>query len=145
MTESLQRMQSFTGYNVRRAYTRFTRIFSKIGKRFDIKSQQSTILSCAALEPGIYPADIAQVHSMERSLVTALVNDLETKGLVERRGDGEDKRRKGLFITPAGEQFRHELMHVLRDEFEPEINQNLTSQEIEELNRLLVKMYSLDK
>lgn len=145
MTQSLQRMQTFTGYNVRRAYTRFTRIFSKIGKRFDIKSQQSTILSCAALEPGVFPADIAQIHSMERSLVTALVNDLESKGLVERRGDGEDKRRRGLFITPAGEQFRQELMQVLRDEFEPEINQNLTPDEVQELNRLLVKMYGGDE
>ncbi|BAW07483.1 MarR family winged helix-turn-helix transcriptional regulator [Nocardia seriolae] len=47
-------------------------------------------------------ADLGRNTGIDRSDVTAALTELETRDLVERRVDPENKRRKIVTITPAG-------------------------------------------
>jgi MarR family transcriptional regulator, lower aerobic nicotinate degradation pathway regulator len=47
-------------------------------------------------------ADLGRTTGIDRSDVTAALTDLETRNLVERRADPENKRRNIVTITPDG-------------------------------------------
>ncbi|MGN6721420.1 MAG: MarR family winged helix-turn-helix transcriptional regulator [Marmoricola sp.] len=47
-------------------------------------------------------ADLGRDTGIDRSDVTAVLGDLEARGLVERQVDPDHKRRKIVTITPAG-------------------------------------------
>lgn len=133
---------SHTGYHIRRTYSFYSRIFAQYGKRFGVKSQQTTILTLAKHNPGITPASIADANEMERSLMAKLTADLEQRGLIERRPSDDDKRNKGLFITKKGEKFLDELVTTFSREIEPQLTGRLTQAERKTLIHLLQKIYS---
>lgn len=131
-----------TGYHIRRTYSFYSRIFAQYGKKFGIKSQQTTILILARNNPGITPASIADANEMERSLMAKLTADLEQRGFIERRPSESDKRNKGLFITKSGEKFLDEVKSTFLREVEPVLTRNLSESERKTLVRLLQKVYS---
>jgi DNA-binding MarR family transcriptional regulator len=49
-------------------------------------------------------ADLGRSVNLDRSDVTAVLTELETRGLVERAADPEHKRRKIVTLTPAGRE-----------------------------------------
>jgi DNA-binding MarR family transcriptional regulator len=141
-TESSQIISNHLGYHLRRAYSRFNKLFQEYSKAFGLKSQQVTILTSIRDNPGINPAQIADAHAMERSLLTMLVGDLKSREFVVKRFHEGDKRKKGLYLTSQGESFIHEIMIKLYDDFEPKHNQNLSPAEQKALSSLLIKLYS---
>jgi DNA-binding MarR family transcriptional regulator len=52
---------------------------------------------------------LAGALGIHRSAVVALVDDLEHRGLAERRRDPADRRAYTLFLTPAGRELLAEL------------------------------------
>jgi DNA-binding MarR family transcriptional regulator len=58
----------------------------------------------AAARPreGILPSEIADGRGVTRATVSAVVTQLQRRGLVEQQGDAEDKRRRRLVITAEG-------------------------------------------
>jgi len=130
-----------TGYHIRRAYSYFTRVFAEHGKRFDLRSQQATILTLADRNPGISPARIADANEIKRSLVTRLVTDLEQRGLIECRTSTTDRRHKGLYITREGRSFLRVVMSTFAAEVDPVLVRNLSAGEKRTLISLLTKIY----
>lgn len=133
-----------TGYHIRRAYSYFTRVFAEHGKRFDLRSQQATILTLADRNPGISPARLADANEIKRSLVTRLVIDLEQRGLIECRISKTDRRHKGLFITRKGRTFLRTVMSTFAAEVDPALVRNLSDAEKRTLIKLLAKIYRDD-
>jgi DNA-binding MarR family transcriptional regulator len=57
--------------------------------------------------------NLAQQFSCDASTVTWLVDRLEARGLVERRGLASDRRVKTVALTPMGVKTKKELEHAL--------------------------------
>ena len=55
----------------------------------------------------------------DASNLSVLVDRLEHRGLVERRADPDDRRVKGLVLTPEGERQRAAFWHDLVEDPEP--------------------------
>ena len=55
-------------------------------------------------EPGIDQNGIAARVGIDRNNVSLLLDQLEAKGLVERRVNGADRRARMLYLTPKGEK-----------------------------------------
>jgi DNA-binding MarR family transcriptional regulator len=70
---------------------------------------------------------------IHRSAVVALVDDLEHRGLAERRRDPADRRAYTLFLTPAG----RELLAELRRAADEEDVELLTALEAPERSQLI--------
>jgi DNA-binding MarR family transcriptional regulator len=64
------------------------------------------------MEPGqtIPMRRLAEMLSCDASNVTGLIDRLEARGLVERRPSPDDRRVKGLALTPAGARLRARLL-----------------------------------
>ena len=69
------------------------------------------------LEPGKPQSmsALAGFLACDASNVTGIVDRLESRGLVERRADPNDRRVKQLVVTPAGEVLRREFLETLHE------------------------------
>ena len=62
---------------------------------------------------------LAGLMHCDNSNVTGIVDRLEDRGLVERRGALHDRRVKMLTVTPVGAELREQLDQRLSDPPEP--------------------------
>lgn len=69
----------------------------------DLSHQQAFVLGYLARSPGAIQRDIAEVSRTSAASVSSLLQGLERRGLVERRSEDGDERRKRVYATPAGE------------------------------------------
>ncbi len=84
-------------------------------------------------------ADLGQRAGLDRSDVTAAVNDLEQQGAVERAADPADRRRNVVSITPAGREHLDAMEALLR-EAQGELLAPLSETERAELVRMLTAL-----
>lgn len=138
---SAQNIEDHIGYHIRRAHSRFAKVFQEHTREFGLKSQQITMLNSIRGNPGISPAVIADTHSIERSHVTMLIGDLVKRGLVLKHDVRSDGRRKGLYLTQEGETFISDMMLRLYHDMEPKLHGMLTEEEKSQLVSLLRKIY----
>lgn len=96
------------------------------------------VLALVDANPGITQSRLAEAVRRDRSTLVGVLDDLETRDLVERRR-GEDRRTNGLWLTPAGRRFLAvTLRRIARHE--RRIAMRLTRGERAELLRLLAKL-----
>src|SRR5689334_2039181 len=79
-----------------------------------ITPAQAGLLRVIVTDPGRSQRAIAQQLNIVPSSLVALVDDLEQRGLVERRTDPGDRRRHALHLTEAGERLFGRLATVAR-------------------------------
>jgi DNA-binding MarR family transcriptional regulator len=82
--------------------------------------------------------DLAQRLKFDASNVTAIVDRLEERGLVERQVDAGDRRVRRVVLTPAGEALRRGLFTRVLDDAPP--LRALSPAERRTLRDLLAKM-----
>ncbi|MEU8660407.1 MarR family winged helix-turn-helix transcriptional regulator, partial [Actinoplanes philippinensis] len=70
-----------------------------IAERFGLGPSDLKCLDLAAREPDLTAGRIAEVTGMSTSAVTALLDRLENRGLIERRRDPGDRRRVFVHLT----------------------------------------------
>ena len=64
---------------------------------------------------------------------------MENKGIVERKSDSEDKRKKLIFITDDGRKIAEELIRI-QDEFEKELFSSFSDDELDIFKKLTDKL-----
>lgn len=94
----------------------------------------------------IYPADIAELLFCDRPTASVIIRNLEKKGWLEKRPDPDDGKRLRISITLSGAKMVSQVLdsgYKGDKAFEPETV--LTPEEINELERLLIKIHSFVK
>lgn len=91
------------------------------------------------LNPGITPKQLAMALHLDASKVAFFLQDLDKKGLIERRRSQTDRRSIELHLTEAGETFAREAREAsvrLEDPFQGV----LSKEEKDTLIALLMKL-----
>jgi DNA-binding MarR family transcriptional regulator len=135
-------LENLVGYNLRRAHSvqrqRFAAVFGPHGIRPVLLSALGLIYEM----PKIKQSAVGKMLDMKRANVVPLLNELEERGLIERRRSSQDRRAHEIELTAQGrEQTRRWLeMHA---RLERDLVSGLGSEELEQLLRLLKKIRRL--
>ncbi|CUR56575.1 MarR family transcriptional regulator [metagenome] len=97
------------------------------------------LLSHLALDEGRSQQALSVALGVHRSAMVTLVDDLERRGLVERRRDPSDRRAYTLHLTPVGRELLARL-RLLAEDDEGELMSVLDPAEREQLVSLLQRL-----
>ena len=97
------------------------------------------ILALLGEEPRETQAQIADALGYDRSHIVGVLDDLEERGLIERRRDPDDRRRHLVTMTPAGKKALARLRAVV-EQVDTEYFEPLTAGERKTLTSLLARV-----
>ena len=92
----------------------------------------------------IRQVDIEEHFYIRNPTVTRVLQNLEKKGLIERRINPKDNRSKVICLTEKAKAMES-LLYKLGDELERRLTSNLTNDDKQELLRLLKKLLSKEE
>jgi MarR family transcriptional regulator, lower aerobic nicotinate degradation pathway regulator len=98
------------GYLFRRMQQIAVSIFIEECRAFDLTPVQYASLIAIHTHPGIDATRLSAVIAFDRSTLGNVIERLQSKGLIERKPDSEDKRVKLLTITKQGAALLREIM-----------------------------------
>lgn len=95
-------MYAQPGYLIRRAHQTATAVFSGATKDLDLTAVQFSALLSVKDNPDIDATRVSEMISFDRTTIGHVLERLERKGWITRKGGVEDKRTKLIRLTPAG-------------------------------------------
>jgi DNA-binding MarR family transcriptional regulator len=105
----------------------------------DLHPRHFGMLSHLAANEGQSQQALSRALGIHRSAAVALVDDLEQRGLAERRRDPDDRRAYALYLTPQGREVLAELQRVAEED-EAELLTALNASERSQLISLLQRV-----
>src|SRR4029453_6512200 len=81
------------------------------------------VLTLISASPGSAQRELVDRSMIDASTMVAVIDELEERGLAERRPDPSDRRRRAVYLTPQGrrtlERAREAAMDTAKDVFGP--------------------------
>lgn len=114
MTAQLRGLYRRPGFLIRRAHQISTALFIDECRAFDVTPTQFGMLFALERCPDLDQATLAWLVRLDRSTNAMVVGLLEARGLLERRTDPEDRRRRVLNLTPAGRHLLEDVAPLAR-------------------------------
>jgi DNA-binding MarR family transcriptional regulator len=103
MTDGLpDALASRLGYLLKHAQQRLVQAAEPVMLPFGIDGRGLAVLTVLAATVPLSQQEAAERLSVDRTTMVALVDALETKGLVERHRSPQDRRKNIIELTPAG-------------------------------------------
>ncbi len=96
--------QHAPGHLIRRAHQTAVAIFMEETGDFDVTPVQFAVLNALMDDPGEDQVTLAGRVAFDAATSGSVISRLEAKGWLRREPDAQDRRRKLLWVTPAGEQ-----------------------------------------
>jgi len=90
----------------------------RLADQSDLTTSQLLVMQHLAQHGKALPSAIARAVDLKQATVTVLVNKLEAAGLVTRRRDTEDRRRKWIELTGDGRSALARSPDLLQNRFE---------------------------
>ncbi|MBO4227158.1 MarR family winged helix-turn-helix transcriptional regulator [Bradyrhizobium neotropicale] len=131
------------GYLFRRMQQIAVSIFVEECRAFDLTPVQYAALIAIHTHPGIDATRLSAVIAFDRSTLGNVIERLQTKGLIERKSDSDDKRVKLLTITRQGASLLREIMPVV-DRAQARMLQPLKPADRKTLMALLAQLVDLN-
>jgi len=102
------------GYMLRRAQLAVFQDFFAVFAPFDIRPAQFSVLTVIERNPGLTQSQVAEALGIKRTNFVGMLDDLESRGLAERRQGARDKRSYALYLTAEGAALMRKLKPVLK-------------------------------
>ena len=114
-------------------------MFAERLARHQLAPPHAGVLRQVALAPGISQRELGARLSISPSRLVGLLDELEERGLIERRDDPSDRRTYALALTEAGRRALEQVATVAR-EHDQAVCEPLSPAERDELARLLRRL-----
>ena len=102
------------GFLIRRLHQIHVALFFTECEAFDVTPVQYSILTAVEANPGLDQARLGETVGVDRATLANVVSRLETRGLVQRRRSGTDKRLRLVMPTPKGFKLLAEMEAAAR-------------------------------
>ena len=106
----------------------------------DLTPPQAGLLRLVGVQPGQSQQVIARRLGTPPSRLVLLIDDLEGRGLVERRRNPDDRRHHALYLTDKGTAFMRNELGPAGAAHDDDICAGLTGAEREKLHDLLTRI-----
>jgi len=90
------------GYALRRAQLAATAEFLEAMKEVDLRPTQFSVLILINENPGVRQSEVCAALGLQKANFVPLLNELERRGLAERRPGIPDRRASALYLTDHG-------------------------------------------
>lgn len=90
------------GYALRRAYMVVMDDFNLAMNASGIRALHYAVLAVVGREPGVRSSRLSHELRIKHTNLVPLLDQLQERGLIERRAVPQDRRARGLFMTDAG-------------------------------------------
>lgn len=127
------------GHQIRRAHQLSIALFMEETAGFDVTPVQFAILNALMDDPGEDQVTLAGRVAFDAATSGSVIGRLEAKGWVRREADPADKRRKLLWVTPAGEKVALDMKRAV-NKVQSRLLAPLKKAEREQLGVLLGKL-----
>jgi len=104
-----------------------------------LKNNQAALLMVLADEGATSQQTLVQTLGVDPSVLVAILNDLESAGLAQRRRDPADRRRHIVEISPRGTQLVTDV-YASVESVEAELFAALDAHEIDLLLKILIRI-----
>jgi DNA-binding MarR family transcriptional regulator len=131
--------QQAPGHLIRRAHQVAVAVFMEETGEHDVTPVQFAILNALMDDPGEDQVTLAGRVAFDAATFGSVISRLEGKGWVRREPDAEDRRRKLLWVTPAGERAAAAMKRAV-SRAQRRILGPLEVREQQQLMRLLAKL-----
>ena len=134
------------GHLIRRLHQRSTQVFADRVREagHDLTPVQFAALDALRHHPGIDQAGLARAAGKDRATIGAVVDRLESKGLLSRSVSPQDKRARVLELTQEGERIIEALIPIV-EKFQQEILCGLDANEYRQFIQLAAKATKTDR
>lgn len=135
----LDLLPSLIGYQLRLAQLAVFGDFAAELKEFDISPGRFGVLVLVSANPGMTQSLLASATQLDRSTMVAVIDQLESRGLVERRASPTDRRSNALVLTAEGEKLLKQMKRRIK-KHEARIAAAMTPGETDTLVELLTRI-----
>jgi DNA-binding MarR family transcriptional regulator len=84
-------------------------------RRFDIRPAQYSVLTVIEHNPGINQTELSGALAIKRANLVGMIDELEARGLAQRRRAAADRRTFGMFLTDRGTAVIAKLHATVRE------------------------------
>jgi DNA-binding MarR family transcriptional regulator len=84
-------------------------------RRFDIRPGQYSVLTVIEHNRGINQTELSRALAIKRANLVGMINELEARGLAQRRRAEGDQRTFGMFLTERGTALMKDLHATVRE------------------------------
>src|SRR5580692_4269546 len=99
---SSHRAEAHLGYLLKHAQLRFFELGAVALGPLGINGREAAVLRAIDAGGPVSQGEIARAMNVDRTTMVALIDDLQLKGLVQRRQDPDDRRKNVVDLTDAG-------------------------------------------
>lgn len=127
------------GHLVRRAHQIAVALFMSELATEDVTPVQFAILNAVMDTPGVDQVTLANRVAFDAATSGSVIGRLEAKAWIRRESDQLDRRRKLLWLTPAGHEATLQMKRTV-EQVQEKILSPLNSEEAQTLSALLIKL-----
>jgi MarR family transcriptional regulator, lower aerobic nicotinate degradation pathway regulator len=129
----------FTGFLMNYVGTRSGRRFTAALESHGMHPRHFGVMTVLDARPGMTQQELADHAGVDRSSMVALMDELESRGIAERRPHPEDRRKRCIHLTARGRRKLEELRAVAKEVGEESFGA-LSADERATLHHLLRKL-----
>jgi len=108
-------LPTLIGYNLRRAQLKVFQNFQSTMAPFDVTPGQFGVLALIGENAGLSQSDLGAALGIDRSTMVAVIDRLESRGLVVRAPSPDDRRSYALQLSDNGKKTLADIMPRLRE------------------------------
>jgi DNA-binding MarR family transcriptional regulator len=129
----------FPGYLLARLGDASRRGMQKVLEPERLHPRYFGVMTMVAAHPGMSQQQLHEKTAIDPSSMVAVIDELEARGLAERRTDPNDRRARTIFLTEQGQETL-ERVRGLAAQLQREFFGTLTAEELSTLHALLRKL-----
>jgi DNA-binding MarR family transcriptional regulator len=127
------------GYLTRYAYRAFVRALAEKLGPHGIASGEWSALRVLWERDGLSQVELAQRMRVEKASLTSVLNNMQSKGLIDRTGDRGDRRKVLIKLTARGRRLKEQLLPY-GENVNAVATRGMSAAEIAQLRALLGKL-----